>query len=59
MSRHNAQVALLHMLDHAREAIELAQTTSRAELDKQPGSAGGSPACGQDARAPTRSDCAL
>jgi uncharacterized protein with HEPN domain len=33
MSQHDPLVALRHMLDHAREAVELAQGRSRADLD--------------------------
>ncbi len=33
MSRHETSVALRHMISHAKEAIDLAQNTSRAELD--------------------------
>jgi uncharacterized protein with HEPN domain len=33
MSRHDHLVALRHMLDHAREAVELARGKSRADLD--------------------------
>ena len=32
MSQHDLLVALRHMLDHAREAVELAQGRSRADL---------------------------
>ena len=32
MSQHDPIVALRHMLDHAREAVELAQGRSRADL---------------------------
>ena len=35
MSRHSDEVRLHHMLDHAREAIALAQGLSRAELGHQ------------------------
>jgi uncharacterized protein with HEPN domain len=34
MSKHKTRVAIQHMLDHAREARDLAQGTSRAELDQ-------------------------
>jgi uncharacterized protein with HEPN domain len=33
MSQHDPLVALRHMLDHAREAAELARERTRAELD--------------------------
>ena len=33
MTRHNPFVAILHMRDHAREAIELTQDRTRADLD--------------------------
>jgi uncharacterized protein with HEPN domain len=33
MSQHDPLVALRHMLDHAREAIELARGKGRADLD--------------------------
>lgn len=33
MSRHDPIVRVHHMLDHAREAVEMAQGRSRAELD--------------------------
>jgi len=33
MSRHDDQVRLRHMLDHAREAVELAAGRKRADLD--------------------------
>jgi len=33
MSQHDPLVALRHMLDHAREAVELAQGRSRKDLD--------------------------
>ena len=33
MSQHDPLVALRHMLDHAREAVELVQGRSRADLD--------------------------
>jgi len=34
MSQHDPLVALRHMLDHAREAVDLAQGRSRDELDR-------------------------
>ena len=33
MSRHDTLIALQHMLDHARESIDLAQGKSRQHLD--------------------------
>jgi len=33
MSQHDPLVALRHMLDHAREAVDLARGRSRADLD--------------------------
>lgn len=33
MSRHDESVVLRHMLDHAREAVALAQGRTRADLD--------------------------
>jgi uncharacterized protein with HEPN domain len=33
MSQHDPLVALRHMLDHAREAVELARSRSRTDLD--------------------------
>jgi uncharacterized protein with HEPN domain len=33
MSQHDPLVALRHMLDHAREAVELAQGRSRKDID--------------------------
>jgi len=33
MSRHEDQPRLLHMLDHATEAIEMAQGRTRTDLD--------------------------
>jgi hypothetical protein len=33
MSQHDPLVALRHMLDHAREAADLARGTTRAELE--------------------------
>jgi uncharacterized protein with HEPN domain len=33
MSQHDPLVALRHMLDHAREAVDLAQGRSRDDLD--------------------------
>lgn len=33
MTQHDDQVRLRHMLDHAREAVQLAQGRSRADLD--------------------------
>jgi len=32
MSRHSPEVRLRHMLDHAREAVELARGKTRADL---------------------------
>jgi uncharacterized protein with HEPN domain len=32
MSRHRPEVRLHHMLDHAREAVELVSGTTRADL---------------------------
>lgn len=34
MSRHDDTVRLRHMLDHAREAVEMASGRNRGELDK-------------------------
>jgi hypothetical protein len=34
MSQHDPLVALRHMLDHAREAAELARGRTRADLDE-------------------------
>ena len=33
MSRHDPKVRIYHMLDHAREAVEMVQGRSRADLD--------------------------
>jgi uncharacterized protein with HEPN domain len=33
MSQHDVLISLRHMLDHAREAVELAQGKSRQDLD--------------------------
>jgi uncharacterized protein with HEPN domain len=33
MSRHDDNVSLRQMLDHAREAVEMAKPRSRADLD--------------------------
>jgi uncharacterized protein with HEPN domain len=33
MSRHETLIALHHMLDHARESVEMAQGKSRQDLD--------------------------
>jgi len=33
MSRHEGDIRLLHMLDHAREAVAIARGRTRAELD--------------------------
>ncbi len=35
MSRHRVEVYLHHMLDHAREAMELARGRTRADLDSE------------------------
>lgn len=34
MSRHDDSVRLRHMLDHAREAVEMASSRNRSDLDK-------------------------
>jgi hypothetical protein len=34
MSRHDDAIRLRHMLDHAREAVEMARNRQRSDLEK-------------------------